>query len=97
MGKNYNAAASKLEAERAYGLDEGLKLVPGTKCAKFDETVEVSGRLGVNPKHPDQMVRGTLVLPNGTGKSVRVLVFARRPRRRRPGLIMSGPRSSLRR
>jgi large subunit ribosomal protein L1 len=77
MGKNYNAAAAKVDMARAYGLDEGIALVPETRCAKFDESVEVSGRLGVNPKHPDQMVRGTVVLPNGTGKTIRVLVFAK--------------------
>jgi large subunit ribosomal protein L1 len=77
MGKIYNAVAKKVESEQAYGLEEGFALLPETKCAKFDETVEVSGRLGVDPKHSDQMVRGTVVLPNGTGKKVRVLVFAK--------------------
>lgn len=77
MGKKYNEAAGKVEGQRVYGLEEGIALVPETKCAKFDETVEVSGRLGVNPKHPEQMVRGTVVLPNGTGKTVKVLVFAK--------------------
>ncbi len=77
MGKIYNEVAKKVESEEAYGLEEGFALLPETKCAKFDETVEVSGRLGVDPKHSDQMVRGTVVLPNGTGKKVRVLVFAK--------------------
>ncbi len=77
MGKTYTAAAEKIESEQADSLEEGFALLPETKCAKFDETVEVSGRLGVNPKHSDQMVRGTVVLPNGTGKKVRVLVFAK--------------------
>lgn len=77
MGKKYEAAKAKVEAEKAYTLDEGFTLVPETRCAKFDESVEVSGRLGVDPKHPEQMVRGTVVLPNGTGKQIRVIVFAK--------------------
>lgn len=60
-----------------YTVGEGFGIVPETKCANFDETVELSGKLGVDPKHPDQMVRGTVVLPNGTGKDVKVLVFAK--------------------
>ncbi len=75
--KKYLAAKAKLETEKTYTLDEGLDLVPETATANFDETVDVSGRLGVNPKHPEQMVRGSVVLPNGTGRKVRVLVFAR--------------------
>lgn len=77
MGKKYDAAAGRVEEGKAYSLDEGLKLVPEVAFAKFDETVEVAGRLGVDPKHPDQMVRGTVVLPNGLGKKVRVIVFAK--------------------
>lgn len=77
MGKKYEAAKAKIDSEKTYELTEGFNLVPETKCAKFDETVEVSGRLGVDPKHPEQMVRGTVVLPHGTGKTVRVLVFAK--------------------
>lgn len=77
MGKKYEAAKAKVEEGRAYNIEDGLKLVPETVCAKFNETVEVSGRLGVDPKHPEQMVRGTVVLPNGTGKKTRVLVFAK--------------------
>lgn len=77
MGKRYEAAKAKVEAEKAYDIEEGFKLVPETVCAKFDETVEVSGKLGVDPKHPEQMVRGTIVLPHGIGKTVRVLVFAK--------------------
>ena len=60
-----------------YSLDEALELLNGTTTAKFDETVEVAMRLGVDPKYPDQQVRGSVVLPNGTGKTVRVLVFAK--------------------
>jgi len=77
MGKRYEAAKAKIDSNKAYELNEGFNLVPETKCAKFDETVEVSGRLGVDPKHPEQMVRGTVVLPHGIGKTVRVLVFAK--------------------
>ncbi|MBI5587915.1 MAG: 50S ribosomal protein L1 [Deltaproteobacteria bacterium] len=77
MGKKYEAAKAKVEEGRTYDLEAGFKLVPETICAKFDETVEVSGRLGVDPKHPEQMVRGTVVLPHGIGKKVRVLVFAK--------------------
>lgn len=76
-GKRYCAAKEKVEAEKAYTMDEGLALVPETAAAKFDETVDLSGRLGVNPKHPEQMVRGSVVLPNGTGRTTRVLVFAK--------------------
>jgi large subunit ribosomal protein L1 len=74
-GKNFNAAKGKVE-DRAYSLGDAIQAVRGASFAKFDETVEVSLRLGVNPKHADQMVRGTVVLPHGTGKSKRVLVIA---------------------
>ncbi len=74
-GKKYQAAAQKVEP-RAYTLPDALALAKDAAYVKFDETVEVSMRLGVDPKHADQMVRGTVVLPHGLGKSVRVLVFA---------------------
>jgi len=77
MGKKFEAAKAKIEKNRAYDLESGFKLVPETTVAKFDETVEVSGHLGVDPKHPEQMVRGTVVLPHGLGKTVRVLVFTK--------------------
>ncbi|MBI2413401.1 MAG: 50S ribosomal protein L1 [Deltaproteobacteria bacterium] len=77
MGKKYEASKAKVEEGRAYELESAFKVLPETKVAKFDETVEVSGRLGVDPKHPEQMVRGTVVLPHGIGKKVRVLVFAK--------------------
>jgi len=76
-GKKYTAAKEKVEQEKAYNVDEGLDLVPDTARAGFDETVDIAGRLGVNPKHPEQMVRGSVVLPNGTGRKTRVLVFAK--------------------
>lgn len=77
MGKKFEASKAKVEEGKVYTLDEGFKVLPETKIAKFDETVEVSGRLGVDPKHPEQMVRGTIVLPHGLGKKVKVLVFAK--------------------
>ncbi|MCC6861993.1 MAG: 50S ribosomal protein L1 [Bryobacterales bacterium] len=74
-GKQYQSA-SKLIENRPYELEEAITLVKKLKFAKFDETVEVHMRLGVDPKHADQMVRGTVVLPNGLGKSKTVLVIA---------------------
>src|SRR5215468_9737286 len=74
-GKHYQAAAKQVEA-RPYALEEAIPLVQKIKFAKFDETVEVHMRLGVDPKHADQMVRGTVVMPNGLGKSKSVLVIA---------------------
>ncbi|MFN2444023.1 MAG: 50S ribosomal protein L1 [Vicinamibacterales bacterium] len=80
-GKKYSAAREQVE-DRAYALDEALPLVQKVKFAKFDETVALSIRLGVDPKHADQMVRGTVVLPHGLGKSKRVLVIAPPDRQR---------------
>ena len=74
-GKKYRAAAEKVE-ERPYQLDEAFKLLKEVSYAKFNETVELSMLLGVDPKHADQMVRGTTVLPHGTGQTKRVLVIA---------------------
>lgn len=73
--KHYNAAREKIDRSHYYPLVEAVKLVKEGSFAKFDETVEVAARLGVNPKHADQMVRGTVALPHGTGKKVRVLAF----------------------
>ena len=75
-GKKFNAAASKRDVAASYQPRQALELVKGAAFAKFDETVEVAVRLGVDPRHADQVVRGTVVLPAGTGKSVRVLVIA---------------------
>jgi len=75
IGKKYEAAAKKVET-RPYPLEEAIPLLQKIKFAKFDETVEVHMRLGVDPKHADQMVRGTVVMPNGLGKSKKVLVIA---------------------
>src|SRR3984957_19682278 len=73
-GKKHTAAAKQVES-RPYQLNEAVPLVQKIKYVKFDETVEIHMRLGVDPKHADQMVRGTVVLPNGLGKSKRVLVI----------------------
>jgi large subunit ribosomal protein L1 len=74
-GKHYEAARKQVEA-REYMLEEAVPLIKKLKFAKFDETVEVHMRLGVDPKHADQMVRGTVVMPNGLGRSKKVLVIA---------------------
>ena len=74
-GKKFTAAAAQV-GERAYTIEDAIPLVQKVKYAKFDETVEIAMRLGVDPKHADQMVRGTVVLPHGLGKSKRVLVIA---------------------
>lgn len=74
-GKRFRAAAATLEARQPYGVREALERVQATATAKFDESVDVAVRLGVDPKHADQIVRGTVSLPHGTGKTVRVLVI----------------------
>src|SRR6185369_3822384 len=76
-GKKYKKALAKVDRNKRYALEEACKLVPETKVANFDETVDISIRLGVDPKHADQMVRGAVVLPHGTGKSQRVCVIAK--------------------
>ncbi|WP_110955672.1 50S ribosomal protein L1 [Anaerosinus massiliensis] len=76
FGKKYQEAAKLIE-DKFYDADEAVDLVKKTATAKFDETVEVAVKLGVDPKHADQQVRGAVVLPHGTGKSKRVLVFAK--------------------
>jgi large subunit ribosomal protein L1 len=75
--KKYREAREKVDREKRYSLDEALDLLGEMPERKFDETVEVAMRLGVDPRHADQMVRGSVVLPNGLGKKVRVLVFAK--------------------
>ena len=77
MGKKYTDSAKLIDKSRLYDPAEALDLVCQTSKAKFDETVEVHVRLGVDSRHADQQVRGAVVLPNGTGKTVRVLVFAK--------------------
>jgi large subunit ribosomal protein L1 len=76
-GKKYAAASEKIDPNKRYDFPEALRLAVDTSYRKFDETVDVAVRLGVDPRHADQMVRGSVVLPNGTGKDVKVLVFAK--------------------
>lgn len=76
-GKAYRVALAKVDRTRRYPLEEGVRLVCETARAKFDETVEMAIRLGVDPRQADQNVRGTVVLPHGLGKAVRVLAFAK--------------------
>ena len=76
-GKRYRAGLALVDREKRYPLDEAIRVAVDTAKAKFDETLEIAVRLGVDPRQADQNVRGTVVLPHGTGKSVRVLVFAK--------------------
>jgi len=76
-GKKYSEARGKIDRNKRYDPQEGIKLLKESAKAKFDESVDIAIRLGVNPKHADQMVRGTVALPHGVGKTVRVLVFAK--------------------
>lgn len=82
VGKKFRAAESRVERGREYPLADAVGLVKDAAFAKFDETVDVAVRLGVDPRHADQVVRGTVVLPHGTGKPVRVLVIAQGDRAR---------------
>ena len=79
-GKKYTDSAKLIDNLKQYDPEEAVDLVIQTGKAKFDETVEISVRLGVDPRHADQQVRGAVVLPHGTGKTVRVLVFAKGPK-----------------
>ena len=86
-GKKFTAARAQIAVDKSYSIEDAVPLVQKVKFAKFDETVELSLRLGVDPKHADQMVRGTVVLPHGLGKSKRVLAIAggeKQKERRRP-------------
>jgi large subunit ribosomal protein L1 len=76
-GKKYEQALEKVDREKRYGLMDAISLLKDVTCAKFDETVELVLRLGVDPRKSDQMVRGTVLLPHGIGKQVKVLVFAK--------------------
>jgi len=75
--KNLKAAYAAIDRNKAYGLAEAVALVKGNAKAKFDETIEIAMNLGVDPRHADQMVRGVVAMPNGTGKTMRVAVFAK--------------------
>ncbi len=77
IGKRIKTAREQIDRAKAYGLDEAVKLVKAASSVKFDETVDIALNLGVDPKHADQTVRGVCQLPNGSGRSVRVAVFAR--------------------
>ncbi|MBI4635128.1 MAG: 50S ribosomal protein L1 [Candidatus Rokubacteria bacterium] len=77
VSKRYDTAAAKIEAQREYTVEEAIGVLKAMPAAKFDESVDLSFRLGVDPKHADQMVRGAVVMPHGIGKSVRVAVFAK--------------------
>src|SRR5210317_596773 len=76
-GKKYLEAAKKVEREKTYSLAEAAELLKETRTARFDETADIAIKLGVDPRKADQMVRGTVLLPHGTGKEVSVLVFAK--------------------
>lgn len=77
LSKKAKALASSIDRDKLHGVDEAIALIKSNATAKFDETVEVAINLGVDPRHADQMVRGVVTLPAGTGKTVRVAVFAR--------------------
>jgi large subunit ribosomal protein L1 len=77
LTKRRKALLEKIDSKKAYSVAEAIKLLPELKSAKFDESVEVALNLNVDPRHADQMIRGSVVLPNGTGKNVRVAVFAK--------------------
>ncbi len=77
VGKRYKKAAEAVDRNRLYAIDEAVKLVKGNASSKFDETIEIAMNLNVDPRHADQMVRGVCELPKGTGRTVRVAVFAR--------------------
>ena len=77
LGKRLKAAHEAVDSKKLYGIDEAIGLVKKNATAKFDETVEVAMNLGVDPRHADQMVRGVVSLPNGTGRDMKVAVFAR--------------------
>ncbi len=76
-GKKYTASAALIDRDTKYGLDEGVELVKRSSKAKFDESVDCAFNLNVNPRHAEEMVRGSVVLPHGRGKTTRVLVFAK--------------------
>ena len=77
IAKKKVAAREKIDRTRQYSLDEGIEAILSASYAKFDESVDIAVKLGVDPRHADQMVRGTCVLPHGTGKTMRVLVRKR--------------------
>src|SRR5262249_9159440 len=76
-GKKYRQASEKIDADKRYSVEDAVEIVKTNAKAKFDETIEVGAHLGVDPRHADQQVRGTVVLPHGTGKTIRVLVLTK--------------------
>jgi len=80
MGKKYTDSVKLIDSQKQYDPEEAVALVKQTAKAKFDETIEISLRMGVDPRHADQQIRGTVVLPHGTGKKLTVLVFAKGPK-----------------
>jgi large subunit ribosomal protein L1 len=89
-GKRYKTASETVDRDKTYPLEEAVKIVKANAKAKFDETIEVAMNLGIDPRHADQAVRGMISLPNGTGKSVRVAVFARGPKAKAAGADLVG-------
>lgn len=77
MAKRYNKSAENIDSKKMYTIEQAVEVISKFQKAKFDETIDIAVRLGVDPKHADQMVRGSTMLPNGTGKSVRVAVIAK--------------------
>jgi large subunit ribosomal protein L1 len=77
ISKRFNSIRENIDKDKSYELNEGVKLIKGNASAKFDETIEIAVNLGVDPRHADQMVRGVCQLPEGTGRDVRVAVFAK--------------------
>jgi large subunit ribosomal protein L1 len=80
ISKRFKKAIEGVDANKAYSVDEAVKLIKSRATAKFDETIEIAMNLGVDPRHADQMVRGVVALPSGTGRTVRVAVFAKGPK-----------------
>ncbi len=80
MGKKFTAASKKVDSQKKYSFEDGVKLAVETAPAKFDESIDVAVRLGIDPKQSDQQVRGAIALPHGLGKTVRVVVFAKGPK-----------------
>jgi len=80
QGKRYSTASKTVNPDHRYGVTEAVKMVKANAKAKFDETIEIAVNLGVDPRHADQMVRGVVTMPSGTGKTVRVAVFAKGPK-----------------
>src|SRR5258705_12623806 len=79
-GKKYKASLANIDRDKFYGVEDAVKLIKSGAKAKFDETIEIAMNLGIDPRHSDQNVRGVVLLPHGTGKNLRVAVFAKGPK-----------------